>query len=66
MSLATSVPFGDTFLLVGGETTNGSKLSTIYRYNPEDDSWTLLDSRMKEGKRNVIAMLVDRELFDAK
>jgi N-acetylneuraminic acid mutarotase len=47
-------------------TTDLSNLSTIYRYNPEDDSWTLLDSRMKEGKSYVIAMLVDRELFDSK
>jgi N-acetylneuraminic acid mutarotase len=40
-------------------------LSTIYRYNPEEDSWTLLDSRMKEGKRSVIAVLIDRDVLKA-
>jgi hypothetical protein len=26
-----------------------------------EDSWTLLDARIKEGKCSVIAMLVDKE-----
>jgi N-acetylneuraminic acid mutarotase len=56
--------------LVGGLTkepaTGTSKeLSTIYRYNLEEDSWTLLDSRMKEGKRSVIAVLIDRDVLEA-
>jgi N-acetylneuraminic acid mutarotase len=50
---------------LGGKTTGDSKLSTIYHYNPEEDSWTLLDSRLKEGKSDVIAMLVDREMLEA-
>jgi N-acetylneuraminic acid mutarotase len=64
---ATIVPFGDSFLLVGGETVNDDSyilsLSTIYHYGPEEDSWTLLDGRMSEEKCNVIAMLVDRNAF---
>jgi N-acetylneuraminic acid mutarotase len=40
-----------------------SFLDTIYRYNPDEDSWTLLDERMKEKKTGVIAMLVDRNMF---
>jgi N-acetylneuraminic acid mutarotase len=60
--LATVVPFGDSFLLVGGG-NNNSCLSTIYHYKPQEDSWTLLDARMKEGKYGVIAMLVEREML---
>jgi hypothetical protein len=40
---------------LGGKTTGESKLSTIYH----------LDSRLKEGKSDVIAMLVDREMLEA-
>jgi N-acetylneuraminic acid mutarotase len=64
---ATVVPFGDSFLLVGGATSSHVSshffLSTIYHYEPEEDSWTLLDERMKEGMAGVIAMLVDRKLL---
>jgi hypothetical protein len=56
------VPFGDSFLLVGGD-TNSSYLSTIYHYKPQEDSWTLLDAKMNEEKRGVIAMLVEREML---
>jgi hypothetical protein len=50
--------------LVGGITTGNSFLSTIYYYNPDGDDWILLNERMKERKGLVIAMLVDREMFD--
>jgi hypothetical protein len=60
ISRATAVPFGDSFLLVGGQTTGWDRLSTIYRYNAEDDSWILIKARMKHEKSCVIAMMVDR------
>jgi hypothetical protein len=60
--LAIVVPFGDSFLLVGGRRQN-SYISTIYHYKPQEDSWTLLDARMKEEKYGVIAMLVEREML---
>jgi N-acetylneuraminic acid mutarotase len=66
ISHATVVLFGVSFLLVGGETDNESSLSTIYQYNSDEDSWSLLDVRMNEGQINVIAMLVDSELFGMK
>ena len=62
---ATVVPFGDSFLLVGGYTPDGSELSTIYRYEPDEDRWTLLDGRMKEGKENVIAMMIDVNMINS-
>jgi hypothetical protein len=63
ISCATVVSYGNSFLLVGG-ICYGPYLSTIYRYNPEEDSWTLLDGRMKNGKCSAIAMLVKREIFE--
>jgi hypothetical protein len=45
-------------------TTENLLLSTIYHYKPKEDRWALLDARLKEGKRNVIAMLVDKEMLD--
>ena len=49
--------------MVGG-TTHNSELSTIYSYDPEEDIWNLLDAKMKEGKRKVIAMMVDVQMFE--
>jgi hypothetical protein len=60
---ATVVPFGDSFLLVGGITTGFSHLSTIYCYNPDEDSWTLFTGGMKSGTIGGIAMLVPRNMF---
>jgi hypothetical protein len=60
------VPFGDSFLVVGGIMFDGfnENLSTIYLYNPDGDSWTLQDARLKEPKIRPIAMMVDREIFE--
>lgn len=69
MGNAAVVPFGDSFLLVGGDTISGSpdhpKLSTIYRYNSKDDSWTLIEAALSEPKYNVTAMLVERKIIHA-
>jgi N-acetylneuraminic acid mutarotase len=59
---ATSVSFGDSFLVVGGY--GDTLLSTIFQYNPDEDSWTLLSSRMKQSKAGVFAMMVEREMFE--
>jgi hypothetical protein len=67
---ATAVPFGDSFLIVGGSSAfpiswgkERKNNNTVFRYNPDEDSWTLLDARMKEEKYEVIAMLVDKQMF---
>jgi N-acetylneuraminic acid mutarotase len=58
------VTFGDSFLLIGGRTSPYvTYLSTIYHYNPDEDSWTLLDAKMKQEKCSVIAKLVGREVL---
>lgn len=67
IAFATVVPFGDSFLLVGGQEDAYSEtyLSTVYLYNPDKDSWTLLSAKMSEAKRNVIAMMADRNVFES-
>lgn len=51
--------------MVGGW-TNGPNddmtfLNTIYRYNPDEDSWILLNARMSENKYDVLAIMLDRK-----
>jgi hypothetical protein len=58
------IPFGDSFLLVGGRIKNLEWLSTIYLFNPDDDSWTLLDARVEGEKEGSFSMMVDRNLFE--
>jgi N-acetylneuraminic acid mutarotase len=41
-------------------------LDTIYHYNPDDDSWTLLDAKLKNGAYSVAAMAVPRKMFHTK
>jgi hypothetical protein len=58
--------FSDSFLLVGGIKFDGFNniMSNIYLYNPDGDSWTLQDARLREPKIRPIAMMVDREIFE--
>jgi N-acetylneuraminic acid mutarotase len=62
IAFATSVPIGDSFVIVGGLGSHNTTLNTVYHYNPLSDSWTLI-STMKEGKMSAIAMMVDKEMF---
>ena len=57
-----SVPFGDTFFLVGG-IHNGSDSDLIFMYSPTDDSWIQMEGRLESGKYDSTAMLVQRSLF---
>jgi hypothetical protein len=61
---ATSVPFGNSFLLLGGrKTSQRDRLDTIYCYNPDDDSWTLLNAKLKNSACSVAAMAVPWKMF---
>ena len=59
---AASVPFGDTFLIVGGM-SEAKYLDTIFRYDAENAAWALLDASLSEARVNAVAMMVDRALF---
>ena len=71
----TSVPYKDTFILVGGweeaEVCQGSFCTivphyydTMLIYEPETDGWTELDDKIRPyGLDNIIAMVVKRSML---
>jgi hypothetical protein len=59
---ATSVQFGDSFLIIGGQSTNAIVLDSIYLYNLSKHTWTLI-ARMTEAKWRVIAVLMKRKML---
>ena len=62
---ATVVPYGESFLLVGGEYFENlaETTDTIYRYETLSDSWTLLDTRIPYNVSSPIALMVDIDIF---
>ena len=60
---AASVPFGNTFLVVGGM-SEAKYLDTIYRYEARNSAWELLDAKLSEARVNAVAMMVDRTIFN--
>ena len=54
-----SVPFGDTFLVVGGLTDNSQ--DTIYKYNIETEGWDLMPQRLKNARREFAAFLAPND-----
>ncbi len=57
-SRATSVQYGDTFLVVGGQISASAELDTVYMYNPATEGWTLMPNRMRKSKHGVAAMIM--------
>ncbi len=55
---ASAVPFGETFLLVGGRTDLTTKLDTIYQYEPDGDNWRLLPAKLREAREGSTAFQV--------
>ena len=62
ISDAASVQYKDTFLLVGGKTTNAD-LDAIFMYEPDTDTWVELEERLPEAKNDVVAVTVSRSMF---
>ena len=65
---ATVVPYGESFLLVGGEVGYDVSPITgttdaIYQYEKLDDSWTLLDTKIPFNVSTPIALMVDIDIF---
>ncbi len=58
VSAAASVPYGNTFLLAGGE-------DSIYKFLPETEEWEEMPEKLSEGKFGVTAMLIHPEDIDA-
>ena len=59
---AGSAQFKNTFIIVGGSNTKAD-VDTLYRYNPDDDSWTLLPSKLDIPRHDVAAFPVSKKAF---
>ena len=55
------VPFGDTFLIVGGDTQMGNERYTeeILQFDPDSESWIVRDERMTIGRYLHFTVWVD-------
>lgn len=60
---ATVVPLEESFLLVGGYDGYPLTLDTIYKYNKDNDTWSLLETRLPSPAEKPIALLVDIDIF---
>ena len=56
IELGASVPFKDSFLIVGGD--SGDYLDTIYYYNPNTDQWELMEQMLKYEREYLAAFMV--------
>ena len=63
ITYAASVPYGDSFLLVGGEMCGGDYSDRIVQYEPVSETFAELDSRLSRPKSSVTAMLVNKSIF---
>ena len=59
---AESVPYKDSFVLVGGRSLGGS-LDTILHYKPDEDSWIVMEGALNTPKEDVTGILVKRSIF---
>ncbi len=58
MSAPASVPYGSTFLLVGGN-------DKVYKFLPETEEWEEMPEMLSQSKFAVTAMLIHPEDMDA-
>ena len=66
MNLATAVRYEEAFMMIGGvaDVGNSAKnLDTVLKYQPETDTWVELASKMRIGRYNTIALVVDEAIF---
>ena len=54
--LALGIPYGDTFLAVGG--FDGDTFGTIYKYDNVNDGWKVLPHRLKKPRAVYTAFLI--------
>ena len=64
LSRADSVPYKDTFALVGGyQYYDYSASDAILLYKPTDDSWVVMEGALKTPKEYPTVISVKRSLF---
>lgn len=61
---ATSVPYNNSFLLVGGE-DQPSWVNTVYEFDVESEDWILHEEQLSYVNSYVSAMMVSTDLFPA-
>ena len=58
MSSPASVPYGNTFLLVGGN-------DEVFRFIPETEEWEEMPEKLSQGRFGVTAMLIHPDDIDS-
>ena len=65
IAYGASVPFRDSFLIVGGDSSVDGGLDTLYYYNPEIDRWELIKT-MNYERRDLAAFMVPDSFANCK
>ena len=61
---ADSVPYGDSFVLVGGELEDPViESGAILLYKPRDNSWAVMARALKTRRADAKAITVRRSMF---
>ncbi len=63
---SVSVPYGNSFLMVGGTVPVGAvsvPSRDIYVFNAESESWSAMGGQLGEGRADHVAFFVDQESF---
>ncbi len=59
---AGSIPFEDSFLVVGGSDDGGVDFTdNIYKYNPAEEDWELREEKLSSPKYHFAYVFADRE-----
>lgn len=65
---STSVPFGDTFLIVGGKSliksANDIYFSDILEFNPTDETWITRPETVPNERSDLAALLVEDSILN--
>ena len=59
--LSSVVPFGDTFLAVGGLRADGQRDDRILEYQPDDESWIVREERLSEPKSEMSVLFISED-----
>ena len=59
--LSSVVPFGDTFLAVGGLRADGQRDDRILEYQPDDESWMVREERLSEPKSEMSVLFISED-----
>ena len=57
-----SVPFKDTFLIVGGLDINSNQSPYIYEYDVRNEAWIMRDERLTTARDRFTAFLIPDEV----